>query len=257
MKRSCQPHYLPENNNANTRLLGLSQCSLSELVSCSTIHSISTSCSAPGFAPPSATISPFNSALPTLPRITSPCRAGWPHHHYHSTRPQYFSPNPSLLTSSHSAGLGCSTPPPYLVLMSHCEIQADGWGTKGWEEGPPLPVPLVSLPTRLWVIFSSFHGGAMNNLSLLCETPFRHPPLSYLTLCRLARAGCSSDSISQPRFLLTVSALHTQSFFFFVSRGVLQGPEINWGCGCMTSGPSFMKAWVLEVCRVYNEVYIS
>lgn len=36
-------HYLPENNNVNTRLRGLSQCSLSELVSCSTIHSISTS----------------------------------------------------------------------------------------------------------------------------------------------------------------------------------------------------------------------
>lgn len=36
-------HYLPENNNVNTRLPGLSQCSLSELVSCSTIHSISTS----------------------------------------------------------------------------------------------------------------------------------------------------------------------------------------------------------------------
>lgn len=36
-------HYLPENNNVNTRLPGLSQCSLSELVSCSSIHSISTS----------------------------------------------------------------------------------------------------------------------------------------------------------------------------------------------------------------------
>lgn len=36
-------HYLPENNNVNTRLPGLSQCSLSELVSCGTIHSISTS----------------------------------------------------------------------------------------------------------------------------------------------------------------------------------------------------------------------
>lgn len=34
-------HYLPENNNVNTRLLGLSRCILSELVSCSTIHSIS------------------------------------------------------------------------------------------------------------------------------------------------------------------------------------------------------------------------
>lgn len=36
-------HYLPGNNNMNTRLPGPSQCSLSELVSCSTIHSISTS----------------------------------------------------------------------------------------------------------------------------------------------------------------------------------------------------------------------
>lgn len=34
-------HYLPENNNVNTRLLGLSRCIPSELVSCSTIHSIS------------------------------------------------------------------------------------------------------------------------------------------------------------------------------------------------------------------------
>lgn len=36
-------HYLLENNNVNTRLPGLPQCSLSEPVSCSTIHSISTS----------------------------------------------------------------------------------------------------------------------------------------------------------------------------------------------------------------------
>lgn len=36
-------HYHPGNNNMNTRLPGPSQCSLSELVSCSTIHSISTS----------------------------------------------------------------------------------------------------------------------------------------------------------------------------------------------------------------------
>lgn len=102
----------------------------------------------------------------------------------------------------------------------------------------------------------------MNNLSLHSETQaLPQPPTSYLTLCRLARAGCSPDSISHPRFLLTVSALHTQSgyflFFFFVSWGVLQGPKINWGCGWMTSGPSFIKVWVLEVCRVYNEVYIS
>lgn len=169
---------------------------------------------------------------------------------------------PHPLTSSLSASLCCcSTPPPYLVLMSHCEIQADGWGTKRVRGGPPLPVPLVSLPTRLWVIFSSFHGRAMNNLSLLSETqaPLLPPLLSYLTLCRLARAGCSPDSISHPRFLLTVSALHTQSGFspFFVSRGVLQGLEINWGCGWMTSGPGFIKVWVLEFCWVYNEVYIS
>lgn len=36
-------------------------------------------------------------------------------------------------------------------------------GEQRGERGPPLPVPLVSLPTRLWVIFSSFHGRAMNN----------------------------------------------------------------------------------------------
>lgn len=36
-------HYLPENNNADSRLAGLRRCRLSEAVSCSTIHSISTS----------------------------------------------------------------------------------------------------------------------------------------------------------------------------------------------------------------------
>lgn len=36
-------HYLPENNNVNTRLPSLPQCCLSKLVSCSTIHSIPTS----------------------------------------------------------------------------------------------------------------------------------------------------------------------------------------------------------------------
>ena len=36
-------HYLPDNNNADTRLPGLCRCSLSGPVSCSTIHSISTS----------------------------------------------------------------------------------------------------------------------------------------------------------------------------------------------------------------------
>jgi len=129
--------------------------------------------------------------------------------------PPPFSAPPHPLTSSHSASLCCSTPPPCLVLMSHCEIQADGWGTKGWEGGPLCLSPLVSLPTRLWVIFSSFHGRAMNNLSLLSETRATpQPPPSYLSLCRLARAGCSPDSISHPRFLLTVSALHTQSGFF-------------------------------------------
>lgn len=51
------------------------------------------------------------------------------------------SAQPSTLTSSHSASLCCPTPPPLLVLMSHCEIQADGWGTKGREGCPPLPVP--------------------------------------------------------------------------------------------------------------------
>lgn len=55
--------------------------------------------------------------------------------------PPSSSAQPSTLTSSHSASLRCPTPPPLLVLMSHCEIQADGWGTKGREGCPPLPVP--------------------------------------------------------------------------------------------------------------------
>lgn len=120
-------HYLPENNNVNTSLPGLSQCSLSELVSCSTVHSISTSTMLQDSFPVLHYLSlPVSLTLPTLPRITSQCLAG--------CLPPSAPPHP--LTSSLSARLCCSTPPPYLVLMSHCEIQADGWGTKGWEGGP-------------------------------------------------------------------------------------------------------------------------
>lgn len=115
-------HYLPENNNVDTRLPGLSQCSLSELVSCSTIHSISTS----GMLQDSFRILHYLSLL--LAPLSLGCLALPP------PVLQVASPlqgQPSPLTSSNSASLCCSTPPPYLVLMSHCEIQADGWGTKG------------------------------------------------------------------------------------------------------------------------------
>lgn len=122
-------------------------------------------------------------------------------------------------------------------------------GNKGVRGGPLCSSPLVSLPARLWVIFSSFHGGAMNNLSLHSETVGlrcrRPPPLSHPLQTRSGRL--LQDSISHPRFLLTVSALHTQSGFFLFLRA-LRGPEINWGCGWMTSALSFIKVWVLEVC---------
>lgn len=162
---------------------------------------------------PSCTISlsPFSFTLPTLPRITSQCLAGCLTPPFSPTPPAHFLPfcKPVLLHPS--------------TLLGPDEPLWDSsrWmGNKGVRGGPPLPVPLVSLPTRLWVIFSSFHGRAMNNLSLLSETRATpQPPPSYLTLCRLARAGCSPDSISHPRFLLTVSALHTQSGFFFLFLG--------------------------------------
>lgn len=125
-------HYLPENNNVNTRLPGLSQCSLSELVSCSTIHSISTSTVLQDSFP----VLHYLSLL--LASLSLRCLALPPH--VVQVAPPSAQPYP--LTSSHSASLSCSTPPPYLVLMSHCEIQADGWGTKGWEGGPLCLSPL-------------------------------------------------------------------------------------------------------------------
>lgn len=134
-----------------------------------------------------------------------------PDTHTHTYTLHPFNP-PHPLTSSHSASLHPST----LLGPDEPLWDSSRWmGNKGVRGRPPLPVPLVSLPTRLWVIFSSFHGRAMNNLSLLSETQaLLQPPPSYLTLCRRARAGCSPDSISHPSFLLTVSALHTQSGFF-------------------------------------------
>lgn len=116
-------HYLPENNNVNTRLPGLSQCSLSELVSCSTIHSISTSTMLQDSFLVLHYLSLCCLALHYFPMS---CRLP-PTHTLHP----FSSTTPHPPTSSHSASLRCSTPPPYLVLMSHCEIQADGWGTKG------------------------------------------------------------------------------------------------------------------------------
>lgn len=125
---------------------------------------------------------------------------------------------------------------------------------RGERDAPLCLSPLVSLPTRLWVIFSSFHGRAMNNLSLLTETQALLQPPPPLILPSADSPGPAAAWIPSP--YLAVSALHTQSGLF-VSGGVLQGPEINWGCGWMTSGRGFIKARVLEVCWLYNEVYIS
>lgn len=103
-------HYLHENNNVNTRLPGLPQYSLSELVSCSTIHSISTT--------PSSRIHSFSLLIDSLflQCLTLP--------------PSVLQDTPPSLPNTLQAS-AAPTPPPYLVLMSHCEIQADGWGTKG------------------------------------------------------------------------------------------------------------------------------
>lgn len=109
-------HYLPENNNVNTRLPGLSQCSLSELVSCSTIHSISTSTVLQDSFPVLHYLSLLLASLSlTLPRITSQCLAGSPPCLLHLLL-LLLSPSapPYPLTSSHSASLCCSTPPPLL-----------------------------------------------------------------------------------------------------------------------------------------------
>lgn len=114
-------HYLPENNNADTRLPGLSRCSLSGPVSCSTIHSISTSGELQDSFPVLHYLSLLSASF-SLRCLALPPRA---------LQPPPSSAKPSTLTSSHSASLCCPTPPPLLVLMSHCEIQADGWGTKG------------------------------------------------------------------------------------------------------------------------------
>lgn len=69
-------HYLPENNNADTRLPGLRRCRLSEPVSCSAAHSISTSGELRDSFPVRHHLSLLSAFLPTLPRITSPpvCR---------------------------------------------------------------------------------------------------------------------------------------------------------------------------------------
>lgn len=73
-------HYLPENNNADTRLPGLCRCSLSEPVSCSTIHSISTSGelqdSFPVLSPSFQPLSPYAASLylPAVCRLPPPPR---------------------------------------------------------------------------------------------------------------------------------------------------------------------------------------
>lgn len=129
---------------------------------------------------------------------------------------------------------------------------------RGERDAPLCLSPLVSLPTRLWVIFSSFQGTAMNNLSLLSETQaLPQPPPSLISPSADSPVPAAPWIASLYLAFYSLSLAFTPNQVFFVSRGVLQGLEINWGCGWMTSGPSFIKAWVLEVCRVYNEVCIS
>lgn len=132
-------HYLPENNNVNTRLLGLSRCILSELVSCSTIHSISNRPACPRIHSPSRRPPPSPSPPPPPPHFNFALRYLPVSRRLHPPPSLPGSANPLLLPAHFLLFLrggcgGCSTPPPlhpYLVLMSHCEIQADGWGTKG------------------------------------------------------------------------------------------------------------------------------
>lgn len=115
-------HYLPENNNVNTRLPGLSQCSLSELVSCSTIHSISTSTMLQDSFPVLHYLSLLLASL-SLCCLTLPP-------HVAQVAPS-LQPNPTLSLPPILQASAAPPLPPYLVVMSHCEIQADGWGTKG------------------------------------------------------------------------------------------------------------------------------
>lgn len=133
-------------------------------------------------------------------------------------------------------------------------------GEQRGERGAPSACPPCITANRLWVIFSSFHGRAMNNLSLLSQTqaPLQPAPLISPSAGSPGPAAPRIASLTLAFYSLSLPCTPNQVFFFFfVSRGVLQDPEINWGCGWMTSGPSFIKVWVLEVCRVYNEVYIS
>lgn len=83
-------HYLSEYNNVNTRLLGPSQCSLSELVSCSTIHSISTTAELQDSLLLPLCLSPFSRAASHYLPVS--CRL-----------PPHSSAPPRALTSSHSA----------------------------------------------------------------------------------------------------------------------------------------------------------
>lgn len=114
-------HYLPENNNVNTRLLGLSRCILSELVSCSTIHSISNRPACPRIHSPGRRHRHRRRCRPlpptsTSPCVTSPCRAGCTPP---PPPPLPGSANPLLLPAHFLLFLrggcgGCSTPPPLL-----------------------------------------------------------------------------------------------------------------------------------------------
>lgn len=103
-------HYLPENNNADTRLPGLCRCSLSEAVSCSTIHSISTSGELQdSFAVLHHLSPPFSLFLPPLPRITSPRSAGCPPQP--PPLPPSLPPRPSPRRSLPSILQACTAPP--------------------------------------------------------------------------------------------------------------------------------------------------
>lgn len=116
-------HYLPENNNADSRLPGLCRCSLSERVSCSTIHSISTSGGLQDSFPVLHHLSLLSGSFSLR------CLALRPRGLQVAPLPPWPSPRHSLPSILQA----CAAPPhpPLLVLMSHCEIQADGWGTKG------------------------------------------------------------------------------------------------------------------------------
>lgn len=71
-------HYLPENNNADSRLAGLCRCRLSGLSAAAHPFSLNKQRAARFIPRPAPSLPPFSPFLPTLPRITSPRSAGCP-----------------------------------------------------------------------------------------------------------------------------------------------------------------------------------